>query len=146
MIDTLLEKKLKALEGKGLFTVMDDGLVFWGELQGFDKHTLVMTNVKQGSATDIEWKEIGEEEIDEEEPTLEDEDKKKYGYISWTKVNLEEVYIRIDHVTRLWPEKHEEIEEEERSGVRQQPVYYKEHSMPNISTSLDIPEDRMKNP
>lgn len=141
MIDTLLEKKLKMMEGDMLFIVMDDGVVFSGTLKDFDKQTILMTDVKQGSATEIKWKDVGEEELDEE-PYLKYEEEGKYGYVPWKDVILDEVYIRIEHISRIWPVPQPEKGAQEETAASHRPVY-KEHSVPNISAGLDIPEDRI---
>lgn len=141
MIDTLLEKKLKKMKGDVLFIVMDDGVVFSGTLKDFDKQTILMTDVKQASATEIQWKEVGEEEL-EEEPYLKNEEEGKFGYVPWKDVILDEVYIRIEHISRIWPVPHTEKGTEEETAVSHRPLY-KEHSVPNISAGLEIPEDRI---
>jgi len=99
MLDELLEKKLKGLTNEYILVVMDDGIGFLGELIEFDSKTLVLKKVYQAPCKEIDWKEVSPESGKVKKQI---EDGKKVGYIDWTKVNLEEVYIRIEHTTRIW--------------------------------------------
>ncbi len=124
MLDELLSKKLKELENKDILVVMDDGLVFLGELEDFDSRTLVLKKVYQASAKKIDWKELPsksnvvKKHIDEG---------KKGGFIDWTRVNLEEVYIRVEHTTRIWKCANKEKEKQTQKDFRKakKPVYTK---------------------
>ncbi len=124
MIGDLLEKKLKRLRDKKILVVMDDGLAFLGRLLEYDSSTIILKNVSQAPAKKIRWKEIPEKEEDME---------KMEGYIDWTAVNLEEVYIRTDHVLRIWHWKDLEEEEEtpNKGRTRMRPVYTREETFPD---------------
>jgi len=98
-LDELLEKKLKGLTNEHILVVMDDGIGFLGELIEFDSKTLVLRKVYQAPCKEIDWKEVSSES---DKVKRQIEDGKKVGYIDWTKVNLEEVYIRIEHTSRIW--------------------------------------------
>lgn len=100
MFDGLLEKKLDELIGKDILVIMDDGLGFLGELQEYDKKTLVLKKVLQSQFDDIDWKDIPSTSKDVRKRDNKD---KKLGFANWCRVNLKEVYIRIEHVTRIWP-------------------------------------------
>ncbi|MBS3781671.1 MAG: hypothetical protein KGY68_03570 [Candidatus Thermoplasmatota archaeon] len=104
-----MEKRLKKLKGKKLIAVMDDGEAFLGTLIDFDKDTLVLTEVCEGPSSQIEWS-----SLDDEEPQPEE----GYGFVDWVCVNLEEVIIRVDHVSRLWPWKHRKEYFEDQSKKR----------------------------
>ncbi|MFP4000828.1 MAG: hypothetical protein ACLFU5_02875, partial [Thermoplasmata archaeon] len=56
-----------------------------------------------------------------------DKKDKRAGFATWTEVNLEEVYVRIDHISRIWPwTKKEELPNEAKKGEkgRTRPIYY----------------------
>ncbi len=141
MLGTLLEKKLKDLSDKKLLVVMDDEIAFLGTLQEFDKETLVLKDVFQGSTTEVNWSELGEinpEEAGEEGETV-------VGFIDWTYINMEEVYLRAIHISRIWRWHKKETEKKEtKEGkfVSRKPVYRKGHDIANIGSSYDMPERR----
>lgn len=64
-----------------------------------------------------------------------------YGYIPWTSINLKEVYINLDHVTRIWPWKKSESEPE-MTKVKEDraPAYVRGHPQTNVAASIDIPD------
>ncbi len=126
MLEGLLEKKLSGLKNDDILVVMDDGLGFLGELKEFDKKTLVLRKVLQSSFEEIDWKQIS---VDSTKLRGKNQDDKKAGFVNWTRVNLEEVYVRTDHISRIWPwikkEKiTEEIEGDKEGGKR--PIYFEE--------------------
>ncbi len=141
MLGTTLEKKLKELKDRKILVVMDDGMAFLGSLEDFDKETLILKDVSQGSATEIDWgdlSEIYEEDIDRDEEI-------SVGFINWVHINMEEVYIRVSHISRIWKwherrEKKKEEEVEEKRAVAKRPVYRRNHDIPNIGSSYDMPE------
>ncbi len=92
-----MEKRLKKLVGKRIVVVMDDGLALLGSLKSLDKDTLILKDVYQAPSEEIEWEDPGE--------------KKKMGYVDWTHVDLDEVYIRVEHVLRVWPWKSQKAAE-----------------------------------
>ena len=118
MLDGLMEKKLDACIGKDILVVMDDGLGFLGELQEYDKKTMVLTKVLQSQFDEIDWKKISSNSKDVRNRDSKD---KKIGYANWTRVNLKEVYIRVEHVTRIWPWIGK-VRAESKEGAR--PIYY----------------------
>lgn len=118
MLDGLMEKKLDACIGKDILVVMDDGLGFLGELQEYDKKTMVLTKVLQSQFDEIDWKKISS---NSRNVRNRDSEEKKIGYANWTRVNLKEVYIRIAHVTRIWPWIGK-VEGESKEKTR--PIYY----------------------
>ncbi|MFP4000827.1 MAG: hypothetical protein ACLFSM_01305 [Thermoplasmata archaeon] len=139
MFDELLEKKLKELKGDDILIVMDDGLAFLGELGEYDKHTLVLKNVYQSPSNEIDWKGISSESGGGREKI---EQKEKFGFIDWTKVNLEEAYIQTAHVTRIWRwKKKEKGKQTPRSDESRKPVYTKRDKVPEERASSigDIP-------
>ncbi len=143
MMDSLLEKKLKNVMEGSILVVMDDGMSFIGTLKEFDKETIVLADVYQGSASEINWQEVSEEtEADIKEKM--DSREEKFGFVDWTAINLEEVYIRLQHVSRIWPWKL--IKEKLPISKRYEtgPVYRNDHSTPNISAGMDIPEGMRK--
>ncbi len=126
MLEGLLGKKLNGLKNEDILVVMDDGLGFLGELKDFDKKTLVLEKVLQSSFEEIDWKEIsvGSKNLREK-----NKDDKKAGFVNWTQVNLEEVYVRTDHVSRIWPWiKKEKITDETEKGSEgeKRPIYFEE--------------------
>ncbi|MFW5907347.1 MAG: hypothetical protein ACOCTR_03200 [Candidatus Natronoplasma sp.] len=120
MLGDLLEKKLKDLKHQKILIVMDDGLAFTGKLIDFDSDTIIIKDVYQAPAKEIKWKEIAGEE-----------EEKKVGYIDWTYINLEEVYIRMQHVLRIW--RWEKTEEEESGEYKtgKKPIYTRAETLPN---------------
>ncbi|MEF8874970.1 MAG: hypothetical protein V5A88_09940 [Candidatus Thermoplasmatota archaeon] len=130
MATGLLEEELKGLKGKRILIVMDDELGFLGKLIDFDSETLILNDVYQSSAKEINWEEIQMtdvwkrgvkiKEADEEKKT---ERKDKRGYVEWVEVNLDRVYIRTDHIARIWYES--KLEEEDEPPVKST-VYSKE--------------------
>ncbi len=115
MLSSLMEKKLKYLKGKKLIVVMGDGEAFLGKLKEFDKDTIVLTEVCEGSSYNIEWETLSEEKTASRE--------EGYGFVDWVCVNLEEVYLRLDHVSRIWPWEHVKKYEEEEKSKRRTPTY-----------------------
>ena len=142
MLGTLLEKKLKDREGEKILVVMDDGLAFLGTLDDFDKYTIVLTDVYQGSATEINWSDVTDVYPEEVIEDIESKDT-TVGFIDWMYVNMKEVYLRLNHISRIWvwskrrTEEEEEVEKKE--YVYREPVYSKTHDIPNIGSSYDIP-------
>lgn len=139
MLGTLLEKKLKKLENKKILVVMDDEIAFLGTLDEFDKNTVILKDVSQGSSTEINWSDVSE--------TYEEEIEKKkdvsVGFINWAHVNMGEVYIRVNHISRIWKwheKRMEEKEAEEDKTTYKRPIYKKDHNIPNIGGSYDMPE------
>ncbi len=111
MLSSLMEKKLKYLKGKRLIAVMEDGEAFLGKLKEFDKDTIILTEVYEGPSSEIEWETLGEKKESSQEGD--------YGFVDWVCVNLKEVYLRVDHISRIWPWKHtEEYREDEKSDKR----------------------------
>jgi len=129
MLDELLEKKLKGLTDEDILVVMDDGLAFLGELEEFDRKTLVLNKVYQAPAKRIDWKEMHSKSDNFREHM---EDDGKVGFIDWTKINLEEVYIRVEHITRIWRWETREKEEKKQTDFRRakRPVYTKGQQRP----------------
>ncbi|MGM0510796.1 MAG: hypothetical protein ACQESD_06680, partial [Thermoplasmatota archaeon] len=68
-----------------------------------------------------------------------------YGFIEWTQIRLEEVYLAYDHVSRIWPwvkiSERYPVEEVHGKG----PVYRAGPLRVNRVTGLDIP-DMQDNP
>ncbi|MFW5946559.1 MAG: hypothetical protein ACOCSJ_03315 [Candidatus Natronoplasma sp.] len=129
MLDELLEKKLKGLKNEDILVVMDDGLAFMGKLEDFDAKTLVLKEVYQAPAKRIDWKELSSKSDDVREHI---DDDRKVGFIDWTKVNLEEAYVRVEHISRIWKWKKAEKEEQTQKDFRKakRPVYIKDREKP----------------
>lgn len=130
MLSTLLQKKLKRLKGEKLIVVMDDETAFLGVLQGFDEETIVLTEVCEGPSYEIKWKSLEEGTNGKREGTSED----VAGFVDWVCVNLEEVYLRVDHISRIWPWKHKTKEggEEKRA-----PTYTRTPAIDLLSEESD---------
>jgi len=137
MLDELLEKKLKGLKNEDILVVMDDGIGFLGELVEFDRKTLVLKEVYQAPCKEIDWKEVSSET---DEVKMRIEDGEKVGFIDWTKVNLEEVYIRVAHTTRIWRWPSSEKEKQAPKKDVRRPVYTKspERQEERVSSMGDI--------
>lgn len=128
MVGTLLERELGHLKDKRILIVMDDGLVFFGKLIDFDSETLLLKEVFQASSKEINWKKIEAtdvwgkgiqvKELDESE-----EKEDKVGYVEWIKVDLEKLYIRTDHIVRIW---YEGELEEKKETPKKTDVYTKD--------------------
>lgn len=99
MLATLLQKKLKKLKKQKIIVVMDGGKAFLGVLEEFDDGTIVLSQVFEGPSSKIEWESIGDEDKSRDD---------MYGFVDWVCVNLEEVYLRVDHISRIWPWEHRE--------------------------------------
>lgn len=139
MLGTLLEKKLKTLEGKVILVVTDDGMAFAGKLVEFDKTTLVMQDVHQGSTTKINWHDINP--IEKEDMEEGSDNGSKYGFVEWASVNLNEVYINIEHVSRIWPWEQTSKQLSKENVVYSKPIYYKSQAQSNRATmGMDVPE------
>ncbi|MBS3782575.1 MAG: hypothetical protein KGY66_04765 [Candidatus Thermoplasmatota archaeon] len=140
MLDDLLEKKLKRLKNEDILVVMDDGLAFLGELQDFDTKTLVLRKVYQAPAKKIDWKELPSKSDD----VRKDIDDRKVGFIDWTKINLEEVYINISHTTRIWKWTTKGKKGQTKRDFREakRPVYTKDQERPEERGASigDIPD------
>ncbi|MEF8832589.1 MAG: hypothetical protein V5A66_03615 [Candidatus Thermoplasmatota archaeon] len=126
MLEGLLGKKLDGLKNEDILVVMDDGLGFLGELKEFDKKTLVLKKVLQSNFEEIDWKQIS---VDSKKFREKRQNDKKVGFANWSHVNLEEVYIRTDHISRIWPWiKKEKIPEglEGETEEEKRPIYFEE--------------------
>ncbi len=111
MATSLLEEELKDLEDKRIIIVMDDGLGFLGKLKDFDRDTLLLEDVYQSSAKKINWETIEITDIWRKKTIVKDLSEKKKpnqndksGSVEWIKVNLERLYIRMEHILRIWYE------------------------------------------
>jgi len=139
MLDELLEKKLKVLKDEDILVVMDDDLAFLGKLEDFDAKTLVLKEVYQAPAKRIDWKQLPLESDDVREQV---DDDREVGFIDWTRVNLEEAYIRVEHISRIWRWHRSGKEEQTQKDFRRakRPVYTKgqEISEERISSVGDI--------
>lgn len=140
-MDELLEKKLKELKNEDILVVMDDGLGFLGELEEFDRKTLVLKDVYQAPAKKIDWKELDHNSGEVREHM---EDSRKVGFVDWTKINLEEVYISVAHTSRIWRWSEKESGESQRRDFRRskRPVYTKGQEKPEERSGSigDIPD------
>ncbi len=110
-----MEKRLKNLKNKRLIAVMEDGEAFLGKLKEFDKDTIILTEVCEGPSSDIEWETLGEKKGYSQVGD--------YGFIDWVCVNLEEVYLRVDHISRIWPWKHVKDYPEDKESDKRTPTY-----------------------
>ncbi len=136
MIDELLRAKLEELDGERILVVMEDGLAFIGVLEDHGENTIVLSEVYQGSSTEINWENIEKDFEDvigrkpKELQKKEVEGKKEYGFIDWLSINLDEVYLQSAHVSRIWPWRltEESTEEEEKKP----PVYHKLPDRPAV--------------
>jgi len=118
MSDELLEKKLDGLKGEEILVVMDDDFLFLGELEEFDENTLVLKKVFQAPSKDVDWENISSDSKIRQK----NDGEKKVGFMNWSEVNLEEVYIRTEHVTRIWSWIKRKKRDEPIKGRR--PIYY----------------------
>jgi len=115
MLSSLMEKRLKNLKGERLIAVMEDGEAFLGKLKEFDKDTIVLTEVCEGPSSEIKWETLGVKKDSSQ--------KEGYGFVDWVCVNLEEVYLRMDHISRIWPWKHVEEYKEDEESEKRTPTY-----------------------
>lgn len=97
MLSTLMEKKLKKLRDRKLIVVMEDGEAFLGKLKEFDNDTIVLTEVYEGPSSEINWSDL-KDNIDDV-----DRNNEVHGFVNWVSVNLEQVFLRVDHISRIWP-------------------------------------------
>jgi len=115
MLATLLEKKLKRLKGEKIIVVMDDETAFLGVLKEFDEETIVLTDVCEGPTSEIKWESF------EEGSGSEETSEEVTGFVDWVCINLEEVYLRVDHISRFWPWKHRK--KKEKGKKKRAPTY-----------------------
>ena len=103
------KSRLKSLQGRVVAVVMDDGVVFKGNIKGVEESIIVMDQVEETRVSDIEWMENPEG---------------KCGAHNWCRIDLREVYINMNHASRiwLWPTP-EDSEEKKASGKI---IYFKE--------------------
>lgn len=112
MTDGLLKNKLDGLLGKEILVVMDDDIVSLGMLEEFDEKILVLKNVYQAPSKKIDWKRVRSTSKE-----------KKVGFMDWSEVNLEEVYVMIEHITRIWKwGKMKKVKKTD--GKVKKPIYY----------------------
>lgn len=130
MLGSLLEKKLKEIKGGTLLVVMDDGIAFKGRLKDYDKSTLVLEEIYQTFTDTIAWQDIDLERDD-------DVNDENYGYVHWTSINLKEVYLNVEHISRIWPR--ELIKDKYKGGSEQrEPIYYRQRTDANLSLGMDV--------
>ncbi|MFW5953139.1 MAG: hypothetical protein ACOCSJ_03160 [Candidatus Natronoplasma sp.] len=115
MLSSLMEKRLKDLKGERLIAVMEDGEAFLGKLKEFDEDTVVLTEVCEGPSSEIKWEAIGVKKNSSQ--------KEGYGFVDWVCVNLKEVYLRMDHISRIWPWEHVKEYEEKEESKKRTPTY-----------------------
>ncbi|MFP3872613.1 MAG: hypothetical protein ACOC55_04475 [Candidatus Natronoplasma sp.] len=120
MLATLLEKRLKRLKADKIIVVMDGGKAFLGVLKDFDEGTIILTDVCEGPSSEIKWETLGEEE---REKASEESFEEAYGFVDWVCVNLAEVYLRVDHISRIWPWEHIGKEGAEKKKAGRHPTY-----------------------
>lgn len=104
MTNGLLEDDLKELKEKRILIVMDDGLGFLGKLIDFDSDTLLLKDIYQAPAKEINWKKIRKIHASVGSEKKKKDRKEKTGYVEWIEVNLERLYLRTDHIVRIWYE------------------------------------------
>ncbi|MFW5952947.1 MAG: hypothetical protein ACOCSJ_02170 [Candidatus Natronoplasma sp.] len=109
MTEDLLKKELENLKRGRILIVMDDGLSFLGELVDFDSDTLILEDVYQTDAKQISWKKFETSDTWGRKSKVKEigqktNKKDKVGYVEWVEVKLDRLYIRLDHVVRIWYE------------------------------------------
>ncbi len=109
MVKNLLKDELEDLKEKRILIVMDDGLSFLGELKDFDNDTIILEEVYQTEAKEINWNDFEKNDVWGRKAKVKDigeksQQKDKLGYVEWVEVNLDRLYIRLDHVVRIWYE------------------------------------------
>ncbi|MDG6220429.1 MAG: hypothetical protein QCI38_03160 [Candidatus Thermoplasmatota archaeon] len=82
------KQRLKGKIGSKVALVMVDGTCFRGMVRAVEEGVIIMDNVEQATATEIQW---------------ECNEKGECGYHRWAKVWLPKVYINPSHITRAWP-------------------------------------------
>lgn len=119
MAASLLEEELEDRREERILIVMEDGLGFLGKLIDFDSETIVLTDVYQSSAKEINWEKIEMTNIWKEGVKIREagEERKagqkdKKGYVEWIEVNLDRLYIQMEYVVRIWYESELGKEEE----------------------------------
>ena len=133
MLGNLLEKKLREQKDNIVIAVMTDDMAFMGKLVEFDKDTLVFQNVSQASSKDIDW-----EEMDVSKSSGEAKTCTVPGCIEWTDVDLEEVYLQVEHISRVWP-RNLPIKDN-KSSTGRDTIYRRESKAgENRAMGLDVP-------
>ncbi len=128
MLGSLLEKRLKELRGETILVVMDDDIAFKGKLTDFDRDTMILDEVLQTIASEIDWEEqSGEGTVGRE----------WCGFIQWTEIRSGEVYLRVDHISRIWPGQRSDEDASAQPGHRE-PIYYRQGPLENTSLGMDI--------
>lgn len=97
----LLDRELNDLLNKEIAVVMSDGQCYRGILQKFDDTVMVLSDVFETSNREVEWI-----EQDPENPHG-----PKVGYMSWRRVTLPKVILRIPMTLRIWPWSPKRVEE-----------------------------------
>ncbi len=103
----LLEKELEQYLNQTILVITDDGLAFLGELKDFDSETLILEEVYQTSAKDINWKNTDISDFWTDSVKIREVKQKssdEVGVVEWVKIDLERLYVRIEHVVRIWYE------------------------------------------
>lgn len=130
MLANLLQKKLKRLEGEKIIVVMEDETAFLGVLEEFDEGIIVLTDVCEGPSSKIRWDSL------DQEPNSEETSEELTGFVDWVCVNLKEVYLRVDNISRVWPWKHEEDMEEKRT-----PTYTRTPAIDLLSEDKEVVDE-----
>ncbi len=118
MSSGLLEKKLERLKGHDILVAMDDDLLFLGSLEEFDEKILVLKEVLQAPTKEVDWKNISPES-----KVIKNGGSEKVGFMNWSEVNLEEVYVMMEHITRIWRWGRKKKVKESDGKIRR-PIYY----------------------
>lgn len=80
--------KLMELKDSKIVVVTTDGMAFRGVLVDLSEDMIVLHDIAETTNQEIEW--VEEESV-------------KKGYVIWRKVELPEVIIKMDAVSRIWP-------------------------------------------
>ncbi|MFP3872590.1 MAG: hypothetical protein ACLFVL_06900 [Candidatus Aenigmatarchaeota archaeon] len=107
MASDLIEDELKELEGRRILVVTDDGIAFLGKLMEFDDEALLLEEVYQACADEINWRDTSLTDVWKKGVKIRDveesvEEGDKVGYAEWVKVNLEKMCVRMEHIARFW--------------------------------------------
>lgn len=115
MLSSLMKKKLRNLKRGKVIAVMEDGEAFLGKLEEFDENTIILTEAWEGPSSKIQWETL---EDKKDSSRLDD-----YGFVDWILVNLEETYLRVDHISRIWPWEHVNEYREDEESTKRTPIY-----------------------
>ncbi len=107
-----LKRRLSDYSNKVIAVVMDDGCCLKGKLEDIDDDCLILTDIEETLAHDINW-------VD----TADDVNSIIKGYVEWKEITLPQVIVSLDKILRIWPWEIKKEDKKDVEGSSQAHIY-----------------------